>query len=270
MIVTLYDAMGWEHPEWLSMGNVAQLKHRLPKALKSGAHLVTSSHYSKRQIAERLNIADERITVIPLGLDPRFSATPDPADADLLAKLRIERPFVLTVGTLQPRKNVEAAIGALERLGSAAEDLKLVVAGARGWDDGALLARVSESPMSDQILLLGRVSDDELLALYRGAECFLFPSLYEGFGFPPLEAMACGTPVISSGRTSLTEAVGDAGIVVDPTNTEEIAEQLRSVLSSPELQTQLRERGIERAATFTWERSANETLAVYRALTASA
>lgn len=270
MVVTLYDAMGWEHPEWLSRGNVAQLKHRLPKALKAGAHVITSSDYSKQQIAERLKIAEDRISVIPLGLDSRFSATPDPADAELLTNLKIAKPYVLTVGTLQPRKNVEAAIDALERLGDDAGELQLVVAGARGWDDLALIGRVEASPMADRIVLLGRVSDEELLALYRGAECFLFPSLYEGFGFPPLEAMACGTPVISSGRTSLAEAVGDAGIVVDPKNPDEIAEQLGRVLGSPELQSELRTLGIERAATFTWERAASETVAVYRAITAGA
>ena len=260
MVVTLHDAIGWEHPEWLTRANVLQLTKRLPRAIENGAHVITSSEYSRGRLAEALAIDPARITTVPLGLDERFTPGPGPADAD--------RPYVLTVGTLQPRKNLEAAIAAFESLPQ--DDHDLVIVGARGWHDDELLARVGSSPASARIKLLGRVDDDELIALYRGAECLLFPSKYEGFGFPPLESMACGTPVLSSDRTSLAEAIGDAAVVLDPDDVDQIAGELARVLGDAALRDDLRRRGHEQAAKFTWERCTDQTIAVYERVLASA
>lgn len=263
MVITLHDVIAWDHPEWLGRANVRQLQSRLPKSIASGAHLLTSSRYSRDRIIERLGVPEERVTVVPLGLDSRF--TPDDGNAGhgVLERLGVTGPFVLTVGTLQPRKNLEGAIEAFELLGAAASEFSLIVVGARGWRDGELLERVRRSPVANRLLLLGRVSDDDLVTLYRGATCFVFPSRYEGFGFPPLEAMACGTPVVSSGRTSLAEVVADAGLVVEPDDPAQIAEQLRRVLESSELRGELRQRGLAHVATYSWPECARQTVDVY-------
>ncbi|MBJ7353317.1 MAG: glycosyltransferase family 4 protein [Thermoleophilaceae bacterium] len=267
MVVTLHDAIGWEHPEWLTRANVAQLHKRLPRAIASGAHVITSSEYSRGRLIAALDLDPARITTVPLGLDSRFTPEAAAADADAIAALGVGEPYVLTVGTLQPRKNLAAAIEAFELLGSARAE-HLVIVGARGWHDDELIQRIERSTASGRIHLLGRVTDDELIALYRGAECLVFPSRYEGFGFPPLEAMACGTPVISTDNTSLAEAIGDAAEVIDPDDPEQIAETLARVLGSPELRGEMIERGLAHAATFTWQACADATVAVYRALLA--
>lgn len=263
MVVTLHDVIGWDHPEWLSRANVAQLRTRLPKALNRGAHVITSSHYSKQRIVDRLEVPEERITVTVLGLDERFSATHAADDDARLQALGLERSYLLTVGTLQPRKNVEASISAFEQLSERFPELDLVVVGARGWRDDELIGRLDRSPVTDRIKVLGRVSDEDLVAVYRGADCFVFPSRYEGFGFPPLEAMACGTPVVSSGATSLAEIVEGVGVVIDPDDTDQIAEEVADVLTSDQKRESMIAKGIEHAASFTWERCAEETVAVY-------
>jgi glycosyltransferase involved in cell wall biosynthesis len=136
--------------------------------------------------------------------------------------------------------------------------------GARGWRDGALHARIERSPVRSRIRLAGHVSDDELVALYQGATCFLFPSRYEGFGLPALEAMACGAPVVASSATSIPEVVGDAGILVDPDDYEAWAQTLAEVLSEPATRADLSARGRERASGFTWEACAEQTVSAYR------
>jgi alpha-1,3-rhamnosyl/mannosyltransferase len=231
--------------------------------------VITSSEYSRQRVIEMLGVSPERITTIPLGIDDRF--TPAEVSDAALEAIGVRRPFILTVGTLQPRKNIEGAIAGFEKFMEAGgEPHQLVIVGARGWRDDELLARVASSSQSDNILITGRVSDEQLIDLYRAAAMFVFPSRYEGFGFPPLEAMACGSPVISSDRTSLAEIVGDAGITIDPDDPAEIGAAIARVAGSPELQADLRARGIAHAATFTWQRTAEQTVGVYKRAIAAA
>lgn len=262
-IITLYDAIGWDHPEWLTRANVAQLHRRVPKMMDAGAHMITSSFYSRGRLLEVFGVQQERISVVPLGLDSRFTPESRSGDDDRLAALGVRPPFIFTVGTLQPRKNLGAAIAAFERLDNRA-DHQLVIAGARGWHDDALIKRIARSPASKRVILLGHVVDDDLIALYRAAECFVFPSRYEGFGFPPLEAMACGTPVLSSTRTSLAEVVGEAVVKLDPDDDDQIAEALDALLASPAQREALAALGLEQARGFTWQRTADETVEVYK------
>lgn len=262
LVVTLHDVIGWDHPEWLTRANVLQLRHVLPRALRRGATVITSSRYSRDRIVEVLNVRPERIHVVPLGIDERFTPNSAMDDQKRRAGLGIDRPYLVTVGTLQPRKNLATAIEAFERL-SCSEDLQLVIVGARGWRDDALFERIRRSSKAASILMVGHVSDDELVAVYRGAECFVFPSRYEGFGFPPLEAMASGVPVLSTTNTSLAEAVGDAGIEIHPDDPVGIAEQLQRVLESAELAAELRERGLAHAAQFNWARTVDLMIAAY-------
>lgn len=262
-VITLHDAIGWDRPEWLTRANALQLKHVAAPAAKKAARVITSSEYSRGRLIELLELDPERVVAVPLGIDASFTPEAQPGDDELLAGLGVSAPFVLTVGTLQPRKNLEAALAAFERIDPAARDLQLVIAGARGWHEEELLARIDASPTKDHVLLLGRVSDEALHALYRAAAVFVFPSRYEGFGFPPLEAMASGTPVLSTTNTSLAEAVGDAALELDPDDPSQIADQLASVLDSPETAERLVAAGRQQAARFTWRACADATVAVY-------
>ena len=195
-----------------------------------------------------------KASVIPLAADPSFSVpvqTPGhPA---------IQGPYVLAVGTIEPRKNLKRLIAAWLEL-SEGERAGNVIAlvGPRGWDDAPILAAARDAG----VVLTGRVDEPALRALYAGATAFVYPSLYEGFGLPPLEAMAAGCPVITSDRSSLPEVVGDAALLVDPTDTQAIAEAIRRLIGDAELADTLRQRGRARAATFSWEATARETLAL--------
>jgi glycosyltransferase involved in cell wall biosynthesis len=260
--VTVHDVMTWQHPEWFSRANVVHQRLVLGPALRRAELVLTSSEYSRDRMVELLGLDRERIAVTPLGVDERFS--PGAVAHDLLDRLGIGLPYVLTVGTLQPRKNIEGAIRAFERLAEAGLEHRLVVVGARGWRDRQLLEMVATSPVSERIVLAGRVSDEEMIGLYRGADLFVFPSLYEGFGIPPLEAMACGTAVVSSDRTSLPEVVGDAGVLVDPSDPAALAGAIGEVLGSDSRRRDLERRGLARVVRFTWRRCVDLTIRAYR------
>ena len=248
-LVTVGDALAWERPEWFGRALVAHARLVLAPALRRAAViLVPSAHTRERLLASVRGLDAERIRVTPWGIDERFS--PGTATRD---------PFLLTVGTLQPRKNLEAALGAFERLEGT---YRLVVVGARGWRTDALQARLAASPAKDRIDLLGHVSDAELVALYRSASCLIFPSRGEGFGLPPLEAMACGTPVVAAAAGSLPEVLGDAAPLVDPDDPAALAAVIAGVLADPE---PWRERGRARAAQFAWSRCAELTVEAYAA-----
>jgi len=261
-VVTVHDALAWDHPEWLARANAAQIRFALPRALRRAALTLTGSEFSRDRLSAALGLDPARIRVTPYGLDPRF--TPGPRAEALLARLGVHRPYVLTVGTLQPRKNVEALLHASNALRADGVDHELVVVGARGWLDDRLLRQLGAEALTGAVHLTGRVSDAELVDLYRGAELFVFPSRYEGFGFPVLEAMACGTVVIAADRGSLPELVGDAGVMVDPDEPRALQVALGELLSAPARREELVARGLRRSGEFTWQRCAELTLDAYR------
>lgn len=246
VVVTIHDALALLHPEWFTRANAVHARTWLKRAAGRAAFVHTSSENSRSDLSMLLGVDPERIVVIAPGVDARF--TPGAAPA--------RDPYVLTVGTLQPRKNVEVAIAAAEELGR-----RLVIAGGRGWRDETLVERVRRSRA--HVELAGRVSDDELVGLYRGADAFVFPSLGEGFGLPPLEAMACGTPVLCSDATSLPEVVGDAAILFDPEDPRELARALGAILADPAQRAWLVQAGLRRAAEFSWARCGEQLLALY-------
>jgi len=262
LVATIHDALPWRHPEWLTRTNV--LSHRLfvRRAARRAVAIITVSEHARGEIAEAYDIEPQRIHVVPHGVDAAFS--PGDAPEGMLAGLGVSGPFVLTVGTLQPRKNVSAVIGAFERIVAAGERLTLVIAGGAGWGERETAERIGRSPAADRIVMTGHVSDEELLALYRGTRCFVFPSRYEGFGLPVLEAMAAGAPVVCSDRTSLPEVAGDAATLVSPDDVVALERAIGHVASSPDLREGMVERGLAQAARFTWERCAAETVGVYR------
>ncbi len=262
LVVTIFDALPWRHPEWLTRANVASHRLVVRRGVRRADAVITASQHARGEIAQAYDIEPERIHVVPLGVDESFA--PGEAPEGVLAGLGVRGPFVLTVGTLQPRKNIEAVVSAFERLVAQGADLALVLAGGAGWGERQTAERVRLSSARDRIVLAGHVTDAQLLALYRAALCFVFPSRYEGFGLPVLEAMAAGAPVVCSDRTSLPEVAGDAATLVAPDDVDGLERAIGLVASSPEARAAMVQRGLARAARFTWERCADETVGVYR------
>jgi glycosyltransferase involved in cell wall biosynthesis len=234
----------------------------LPRALAAAARVIAPSRYTRARLLDTCDIDPAIVDVVPNGVGPMFR--PGEASAAVLERLGVQRPYVLNVGTLQPRKNLVAALGAFGGVVAEGAPHTLVVAGARGWRDEAVLAALRQPAARARVHVLGRVSDEDLVELYQGADCLLFPSLYEGFGLPVLEAMACGTPVICADRTSLPEVAGEAGVLVDPDDPAAFAAELRELLGSPARRQELAAAGIRRARQFTWQRAAELTVAAYR------
>jgi glycosyltransferase involved in cell wall biosynthesis len=171
--------------------------------------------------------------------------------------------FIIFVGTLEPRKNVPALLCALRELHNQGYDLHLAIVGRKGWLYEEIFAKVAELRLSDHVHFLTGVSNEDLARLYNAARCLALPSHYEGFGLPPLEAMACGTPVVVSDRGSLPEVVGDAGLVIDPDDTQDLSGAIRRLLDDDSLRSSLRQKGLMRASTFSWAKAAQQTMAIY-------
>lgn len=262
LVLTLNDVLAWEHPEWFGRALVAQHRLAVAPAARRAARVLAPSRYSAQRASAVLDVDPERIDVVPYAADPAFS--PGPRDEAVLARLGVEGPYALAVGTLQPRKNLEAVLDAFERLVAGGGEHRLVVVGARGWRDAELAARLARSPAGGRVVTLGWVSEDDLVGLYRAADCLVFCSRGEGFGFPVLEAMACGTPVVCSSTTSLGEVAGGAAELADPEDPASVRAALEAVLGSAARRAQLRELGRRRADEFSWRRCAEQTATAYR------
>ncbi len=234
VVVNVHDLAVFRHPETFNSWTRTYSRALVPKVARAARRVITGSEFAKRELVELLRLPAERIRVIPHAVDKVFS--PDGPVA--------EGEYVLAVGTLEPRKNLPRLAESVQRLG-----LELRVVGARGW------GRV-ELPGS--VRLLGEVADEELAALYRGALCLAYPSLYEGFGIPVLEALACGCPVVTSAGGACEEVAGGAAVLVDPLDVDAIAAGIERADGS------LRAAGLERAAQFSWTASAAATADVYR------
>jgi glycosyltransferase involved in cell wall biosynthesis len=237
----------------------------LRRALRRSALVVCDSHATCRDLLERFPWVEAKAAVVQLAAGEQFARARDPATLDeVRSRHRLARPFVLSAGTLEPRKNLVRVLEAFARLPERLRAAyQLVVVGPRGWEFDEILA--SAQALGDDVRLLGHVSDDDLAVLYQACEVFCYPSLYEGFGLPLLEAMSMGAPSIASNVSSLPEVGGDGAIYVNPASVEEITSAVADLLDSPEERARLRERGRRRAEGFSWERTAGELL---RALTA--
>ena len=262
LVVTVQDVLAWAHPDWMGRANVAQHRLVLERALPHAAAVLTPSAFTRTALLAREGLDPERVHVAPLGVEPRFTPAPEGKPG---AGREGPTPYLLAVGTLQPRKNLEAALAAFERGVDAGLGHELVMVGARGWRDDAVVARVRRSRHARRIRLAGFVDDDELVELYRGADALLFPSRHEGFGLPALEAMACGTPVVAAAAGALPEVLGEAGMLVDPDDHNAWGEALLDLLSDGDRRASLRAAGLRRSATFSWAACAQRTVSAYRA-----
>lgn len=236
---------------------------------KYADRIITSSQHSKRDLMQYLQISERKIRVIADGVSPCYRILPDQNHIDQIKqRYRIPGEYLLYVGGFDQNKNLRALLNAFAQLQRQPhhEHLFLVFVGALTPDAARLQEFAKASQFGERVILTGFVPEEDLIGLYNGAAIFVFPSLYEGFGLPPLEAMACGVPVITSNAASLPEVVGEAAIQVDPHSPAELARAMNDVLTNPELREDLRRNGLARAKLFSWEETAQKTLAVYQNL----
>lgn len=267
VVVSIHD-LSFEHfPETFKRRSRAQLRLTVRRSARKATHILALSEHARADIVETYGIAPERVTAIPLAAADRFRPVTDERE---LQRVRhtygIAGDYILTVGSIQPRKNLGRLISAYARLrreASQGTHPRLVIVGRQAWLFGETLRAIRESGVGDSIILTGYVPEADLPALYSGASCFVYPSFFEGFGLPPLEAMNCGVPVITGNRTSLVEVVGDAGILVDPLDADAIASALSRVLNDRDLRETLSVKGLNRSRQFRWQDTAKRTLEVY-------
>jgi len=257
-VVLIHDLSFRAHPEYFPRSIALYNRLLAGLAMRRADTVIALSTFTRQEILRFYPAAHHKSVVVCPGVGIEFTPDADPdVDAETLAALGVDKPYLLSVGNIHPRKNMERLLAAWEQLPDARQPLpRMVWAGIGRWQAGDLLARAERAGVQT----LGFVPPAHLPALYRQAEALAYLSLYEGFGLPPLEAMACGTPVLASNATSLPEAVGNAAVCVDATDLKAITEGLSQVLFDPDLRRTLQARGLARAAQFTWRRSASELL----------
>lgn len=262
-VLTVHDLIFEAFPQHHTRTNRAFLRVAMPLFVRAADAIIAVSQHTRQDLVERYATPADKIRVIYEGIDERFAPIGPPGMAAIRTKYSPERPYLLMVGTLEPRKNHAAAMRCLARLKRAGHPHRLLISGAKGWLFEPVAALVDELGLAGDVSFAGRVPDAELPALYAGADALLMPSLYEGFGFPVLEAMACGTPVVCSHASSLPEVAGDAALLVHPTDDESLAAAVDRILTEPGLADDLRRRGVAQAARFRWAQCAAETVALY-------
>jgi len=266
-VVTIHDCIHLMFPQYLpNRMAYAYARAQMWTAAHRSDCILTVSDASKRDILHLFNIPPEKIVVVYNAIDAHFSLTPPPdAVARVRERYQLDHRFLLYVGNIKPHKNLVRLIEAFSELRTGdLEDLKLLIIGDEISKLPALRLAVHRHKLHKHVRFLGYVPDDQLAVLYRLAAVFVFPSLYEGFGLPPLEAMASGTPVVVSNVSSLPEVVGDAAVLVDPHDIDSIVDGLRCVLTNPARADDMRRKGLERSREFSWERSVARTLEVYK------
>jgi glycosyltransferase involved in cell wall biosynthesis len=266
-ILTVHDLAFLMRPECADAHLRAYLEEVVPRSVRRADYIIADSENTRNDVVVLLNVPPDSISVVPGGVEERFAPVSDPRQLDeARGHLGVgAAPFILAVGVLEPRKNLNRLMDAFTILKSRehAPDLKLVLAGGQGWLVDGILAHHAESRAREDILLPGFVPDHLLPAIYSAASVFAFPSLYEGFGLPILEAMACGTPVVASRASCLPEVAEGASVLIDPNDTEELADALQQALVDDGLRAELASRGRARAAEYTWRGAAEQLLQVY-------
>ncbi len=266
-VYTLHDLIFLQYPAYHKAYNRWYLTLTMPLYLKTADVIVTPSQHSKQDAIKFYNLPEEKIKVIYEAPAPIFQPLTNTAE---LARARqtynLPERYILHVGTIEPRKNLIRLLEAYQPLLADWPDLKLVLVGKKGWLYESFFERLAALGLQERVIFPGYVEEADLPAIYQLAEIFAFPSLYEGFGLGPIEAMACGTPVVSSNCASLPEVVGDAGILVDPTDTAALHRSLRRVLEDRDLQAHLTEQGLIQVQRFSWQKAVEALVKIYQSL----
>ena len=267
VVNTIHD-LSFEHlPQTFKRRSWRQMRLTIRRSAQTAAHIITDSSFSRDDILTTYELPPERVTAIPLAASARFNPVEDIREVERVRRrYNLTGDYILTVGSIQPRKNLARLIRAFAML-CGERDISplptLVIVGKRGWLFEETLEAAANSQVRERIQFTDYVSEHDLPALYTAAKCFVYPSYFEGFGIPPLEAMRCGTPTITGNRTCFPEIIGDAGLMVDPFDERAIMNAILRILSDPNLGSELRIRGIKCASLFDWRETARQTLRVY-------
>ncbi len=264
-VITVHDLGFLRFPHFVPAG-ASRHYGKIDRAVKLADHIIAVSHSTKQDVVNLLGVSPERITVIHEAANPVYRPIEDREQVEAIKdKYQLRDPFILFVSTIEPRKNLPTLLRAFRLLlDDYRADVWLAVAGEKGWLYEDVFRLVKELKFGPRVRFLGRVPLNDLVLLYNAAWLHVHPSYYEGFGLTPLEAMACGTPTIVSNVSSLPEVVGDAGLLVDPSSHEELAVAMWRLLTDSALREVLREKGLQRARTFSWHKAARQHLEVYR------
>jgi glycosyltransferase involved in cell wall biosynthesis len=264
-LVTVHDLSFITYPEGAVPELRQWLSHEVPRSIARARHVLADSESTRRDLGSRLGVDPARITVVGAGVEARFRPVVAP---DILAAVRrrygLPERFILGLGTLEPRKNFDGLIRAFDRIQADAPDLHLVIVGGKGWLNEPIFQAAAASPAAGRVHLAGFVADEDLPALYSLARLFAYPSHYEGFGIPMLEAMACGTPVVAADNSSLPEVAGDAALLIRSTDEAALAAAMLRLHRDEALRATCIEHGAARAAAFTWGAAAERLIRVYR------
>ena len=263
-VITVHDLGFLHYPETLTEES-RRYYGQVGRAIQSAERIIAVSHHTARDLAERLGTT-ERVRVVYNGVGAEFRPAPEAEIAVARAAYGLDKPYILFLGTLEPRKNLGTLLRAFQIVRDR-HDVLLLLAGRRGWLYQPILDAIGELGLRDDVRTVEDAKPDDFPALYSGAVAFAYPSLYEGFGLPPLEALACRTPTVVADTSSLPEVVGDAALLHPPTDHEALADALVRLLDDDALRAELRRRGPARAARFTWQEAARRTLDVYREAT---
>ncbi len=268
-VITVHDLAFLHWPHFVTKDSAAYYG-QIDRAVTRARRVIVPSEHTRQDLIGQLGAPADKVSVIYEAADPSFVPLPlEETRQAVCKKFGIPPSYIFTVGTIEPRKNLNGLLQAFRILKdrySVSAETGLVIAGSKGWLYDETLETIETLGLTDCTFLLGRVSDKDLHRLYVGARCHIHPAYYEGFGLPPLEAMACGTPTIVSNVSSLPEVVNDAALLVDPRDWEEIAVALHRLLTDDDLHAELRRKGFQRASCFSWEQAARQTLEVYRAV----
>jgi glycosyltransferase involved in cell wall biosynthesis len=269
IVVSVHDVSFLEHPEFFTAFRALQLRLTVRRTVRSAARVLTPSEFSKRRILEVYQLEEEKVVVLPNGVSSAFHPVArDTARRSIPASLNIPFPFILTVSDLQPRKNHLGLIRAFEELVRSYSQLPhhLVIVGKESWYAPTVRATARKSLVHDRIHFTGFVDDDQLRRLYGACDVMVYPSFYEGFGLPIVEAMACGRAVACSNTSAMPEVADSAAILFDPSSQRDLVTSMRDLLLNPELRLRMERLGAQRAALFSWERTAAKTLDLYYAV----
>lgn len=264
IVVTCHDIISVKFPQNLPLASRLFYSKWMTFSYKAADAVITDAEHTKNDIIEYLKMKPEKIFVIPLAVSSDFQPVMGDQVQRTAEKYGIKGKYFIHVGTLEPRKNLEFLVCAFALTVKAGIEENLVITGKKGWYFEGLFALVKKMKLEDRVIFSGYGADEDMPALYSGATAMTFPSIYEGFGFPPLEAMACGTPVISSNTSSLPEVVGEAGILLAPENEQMWADKMIEVSRNANLRQRMKADGLNQAKKFSWDETAKKTIEVYK------